>query len=305
MTIALYFKRAFQQLGIEVKSVGHQYIKEMPWGVSGINLPQDIPDFPLPLFKNVNTPADWLDIAYDFDLVINFDAAHWFQGKSHRFKKIIVGTDPHACNYDGQRQDCDIFACMQKCYSKPGDIWLPYAYDVVAHRMESPLRVFGSRSTDVAFVGCQHQSRREDLDAIEKSGLRVVRVTGDILDNYSPHYWMAKVGYATPTMNDLPARFFENMAVGAPPVTREVPDIKELGAEPWVHYIPANSRPELVAACQRICDDELGWEAILVESQDWVRPHTWQRRVTQLLQAAGYLSGDFTDHAGPLPEIKW
>jgi hypothetical protein len=68
-----------------------------------------------------------------------------------------VATDPHALNYDRQRQLADFFFNMQTPYMENGDIYLPYAYDPTVHY---PVEI--DKLYDVCMIGL-HYPQRDQL----------------------------------------------------------------------------------------------------------------------------------------------
>ena len=308
MSIGLYFKRAFRRLGLEVTHIGNTTYDSIPWVHPSVSKPisgmaPDIPDIKLSQRKGRYEPNEWIPLVEDCDLFINVDAGHHFAGRG-KFKKIIVGTDPHAIpGYPGRREDCDHFCVMQKNYGSPGDFWLPYAYDSRAHyRTDLP---FSQRPIDIIFVGNAYGNRIIDLHRLTKSFV-VDQQLGPILEEYTILHHNAKAAYATPSMNDLPARFFEAMAVGCAPISRIVPDMKDLGAYPGVHFIDATTPELMMAGSEDILRSEDNWVMMLAECDEWVRPHTWERRVLQMLQLTGFVPGDPTDmRAKPAWHNPW
>lgn len=285
-SIGYLYKRGFEQLGIRVASLGHSTGSRIPWN-GGIDLPADTPDIQLPEMKGVYEDYEWTHLVQpgSVDFFINVDAAHHFKGRPVGSKKIIVGTDPHAVSgYVGRREDCDLFVNMQRCYAQKGDYWIPYAYDEEWHIPPKPFVQLKDRQVDVMFVGGLYKNRAMDLNYLMMNGLNCEHHIGPIGLDYTKLYWNAKIAYCTPSMNDLPARFFEALAIGIPPVTRWVPDLDTLGLKKFVHYIPAKSQDDMLEGVRRVIGDEELWLTMSMEGRAWVGKHSWSARAQQLLQ---------------------
>jgi hypothetical protein len=192
---------------------------------------------------------------------------------------LANGFSVHNCiDYSRQRQDCDLFVCMQQCYSRPGDVWIPYAYDEEWHFHEEGLL----ESFDVCFIGVEYAERKADLDALERAGLAVFRNTGMVFSEGSPVYSTSKLAYCRPSRQDLPARFFEAMACGCIPLTSWVPDLA-LFPEfvPGYHYEVVEP-VHMADLARRVLADP----TLPVRRQaalEAVRPHTWRARAQRLL----------------------
>jgi len=142
MAIATYFKKAFAaREDVELKVCGPYTGQFIPW-MGGMNLPAKYavpPDVPLPFsgsvgeynYELVKTMLN----GWTPDLIVQVDAGLHFKNKPVDGMVVTVGTDPHVLNdwYDTPRKYSDKFFNMQKCYSKPGDLYLPYAYSQDDH----------------------------------------------------------------------------------------------------------------------------------------------------------------------------
>ena len=280
VSIAKYWKLGLQSLGHEVDSIGYCTADTQAWYVKGkpIILPgmADVPTYPLGNQDIRYIIGDLIfRLTEKYDLFINVDAACWFIGKT-ACPKVIIGTDPHCVGYDRQRDDCNLFVCMQKCYSKDNDAWIPYAYEPSFHfHADVP------EDHDVTFLGVLYEDRIQDLKKLAAAGIKVVSDTGIVFDQGSPIYSAAPIAYCRPSQLDLPARFFEAMAYGCIPLTTEVPDLKEFDFEPGWHYELYEG--DIVAAANRILSDAKLNErrAACLEA---IKPHTWEARASKLIE---------------------
>jgi spore maturation protein CgeB len=109
---------------------------------------------------------------------------------------------------------------MQKFYSKPNDIYLPYCADPVWH---SPLE--REKEYDVCLIGLQYQNRTDLVNRLRAKGLKVFYETGIVYDEYQEMYAKSKVALSWSSLQDLIARVFEGMLMKVPVVCNRVPDL--------------------------------------------------------------------------------
>jgi hypothetical protein len=235
-----------------------------------ITLPTGVPSVPISFIESQlpETPDLWLQI----------DAGFHLEGKPQNGKNCIVATDPHVLPYDRQRTFADTFYCMQDCYKKAGDVYLPYAYDPVYHAPEKQERLF-----DVCLLGLHYQNRNLLVDSLMKNGVKVYYALGDVFDEARAIYNQAPVGINWSSKDDLTARVFELLGMRRLAVVNNVPDLprffrdgKDLvtfsvlheAVEKILHYL-AN-------------DDQL--EAIARQGHETVKPHTWDARINTILE---------------------
>lgn len=230
------------------------------------------------------------------DLWIQVDAGFHLAGALN-CKNFIIATDPHALNYDRQRNYADTFFCMQTPYMQASDVWLPYAYDPIWHRAATAPREY---RFDVGFVGALYDNRRKLVDALKAAGLMVMA------PGYGPAYEEArsmqilcKVGINYSSLKDLTARVFELMAMRSAAVINRVPDLEKMGFVEGKHYLGFDTVEEGVAQVKRALYEtvvvEVGgpdakWseQVSLAESLNFnasvaVEPHTYDARIEQVL----------------------
>ena len=82
---------------------------------------------------------------------------------------------------------------------------------------------------DACLIGLQYPTRNELVGRLHSHGLQVKYTTGEIFDEYRLSYNQSKIALNWSTLQDIPARFFEGMALGLPVVCNIVPDIEKLG----------------------------------------------------------------------------
>lgn len=285
VSIGRYWKRGFQKLGHEVFSIGHCTGEEQAWpGNPKLSGWEDMPDHRLEDFAiRYQIDQKTFAEAQCADLFVNVDASHYWEGPVP-CPKVIIGTDPHCINYNSQRDDCDLFVCMQNCYSKSGDAWIPYAHDAEWHfHADVP------HDHDVTFYGVPYTDREHDLAKLQASGISVEQsLLGNnqykylIFSEGSLRYSAGHLAYCRPSLKDLPTRFFEAMAYGNIPLITDVPDLvlfPEL-KEGWHYEIFDDSC--LVNVVQRALADPC-LEQRKMDCIEAVKGHAWGNRAQTLL----------------------
>ncbi len=279
-SIGRFWQRGFEALGHTVHTTGHSTGGRIGWGDQyDLSRWTHTPTYPLASFSNVyEVGLITHRLSADYDLFVNVDAAHWWRGPT-ACPKVIVGTDGHCLDYSRQRQDCDLFVGMHRFYNHPGDYWIPYAHDPEWHRRLDLLDTH-----DVTFWGVEYAERKADLDELERAGLRVVRGTGRVFAECAEDYSTGPLAYCRPSLQDLPARFFEGLAHGAIPLTTWAPDLALFSefADGW-HYQTYDGTPRgLVEQARRTLADP-GLPRRRQAALEAVQPHTWQARAQELL----------------------
>lgn len=285
MAILRYFERALQRReDVELITVGPYTGTFIPWG-RGMNLKAQYaksPDRPLSSsmigVSGTNVPAP-----EDVDLWIQVDAGFYF--KKPKAKVVAhVATDPHVLNYDKQRGECDYFFNMQKVYSKPGDIYLPYAADPEWH---SPMDL--EKEWDACLIGLQYENRTRLVEALRAEGLRVYYDNGPAFREYQLQYAKSRVALSWSSKQDLIARVFEGMCMKLPVVCNRVPDINEHFME-GKHLSCFDNLGQAVAAVQHLLLDEHYSKRLADESHDLVmKKHLYDHRIQQILETVGLI----------------
>lgn len=287
LAMGTYFKRALERrTDIDLKVVGPYSGTYIPW-LGGMTvspkyaIPPDVP-LPHPALSRVldynlvkAQLGDWKP-----DLVLNADAGICWKEKPSDGYTATIATDPHVLDYSIPRSYSDKFFNMQKCYSAPGDIWLPYAYDpTVFHPMpEHPL------TYDACLVGMPYQQREAWKQALQRKGVNVFMQNGPIFDEARELYASSKIGLNWSSLNDLNARVFEVMAMGLPLVTNRVPDLLDAGFVESGNYLGFSDLTEAVEQVMWLRDHS---DDALVLGQNALRsvkPHTYDARIGQILE---------------------
>lgn len=243
LAMATYFKKALQHRDdVDLKVAGPYTANWIPW-LGGMTVPKKYaipPDIPLPFPPSIG------EINYDIikaqlgewkpDIIINVDAGLHFKYKPSDGIVVTVGTDPHVLNYDAPRSYSDKFFNMQLCYSKPGDIYLPYAYSQYDHYpdfLDECYEPNHGKDTDCVLIGMPYPQRIQWVQALRDRGVSVIFENGPIFDEARALYNRGRIGLNWSSMDDLNARVFELPAMRLFPVVNKVSD---LSYHPFLHW---------------------------------------------------------------------
>ena len=217
LCMASYFLRAFKRReDIDLFVAGPFTGDWIPW-MYGMHMPQKyvVPDFPLPRDTiNQHVPAAVINSQMPWipDITIQIDAGWHLANRPFGDKVVHVQTDPHVLKpqYELPSSYSDIRFCMQRQYMHPGEIYLPYAADETIHYpMPEVDKIY-----DACLIGLQYPTRNELVGRLRSHGLQVKYTTGEIFDEYRLSYNQSKIALNWSTLQDIPARFFEGMALG-------------------------------------------------------------------------------------------
>lgn len=299
-----YFDRAFRRNpDVDFLSCGPYTGDWIPW-TGGMRLPAkyaNTPDVPLPFPPNVGT------VSYDFvkaqlpkgwipDLVISCDAGiNWISQPQDGYVATI-GTDPHVLDYSHARGISDKFFNMQLTYSFRGDVYLPYAYDPTVHYpIDMVFHSYPSgkvhqgfiKDTDAVLIGMPYEKRVKWVDELRKHGVSVIFENSPVFDEYRELANRARIGLNWSSMNDLNARTFEIPAFRLCPVVNRVPDLS-LFFEEDKDYLGFNSLSEAVEKAMWAKSNPEEVEKISKHAHQAVLPHTYDRRINEVLKECGF-----------------
>lgn len=283
MSIGRYFEAALRRRDdVELITAGPYSGAWIPWG-GGMNLPAKYaisPNFPLPMGSQP-LPINFVErqLPWQPDLWLQVDAGWHFRGKPSHGKNVIVGTDPHVLDYDAQRKLADTFYSMQACYSKPGDKYLPYAYDPEWHRPEEQ-----PRNYDAVLLGLHYENRDALVNELRKRGVSIYYDLGPSFDEARALYNQAPIALAWSSKDDLIARVFEGMAMGRLMVTNRVPDLSRFFKEDE-ELIAFSSLGEAIERIIYYLDYPTEARIIAQRGREAVKLHTWDDRVQQILES--------------------
>lgn len=299
MCLARYFLHALRRRDdIDLIVVGPTTGTWIPWN-HGMHLPEKYiikPDIELEGVKanHSTAPMPYAESLLaqagidEVDLWIQIDAAFMLQGRPKSGIHVTVGTDPHVINYNYQRLQSDYFFCMQKVYSKPGDIYLPYAYCPEWH---APLDWDEDGfENDAALVGLHYENRNLLVQRLRQMGLKIAYDLGPIGDEVRDIYRKAPIGLNWSSRQDLVARVFELMAMGRLAIVNEVPDLERFfqGETGNRDLIVFRNLEEAVEAVSYYRQNLAEAKKIALQGQAMVKPHSYDERVGFILKYTGF-----------------
>jgi hypothetical protein len=282
MAIGRYFEAALKRHDdINLITVGPYYGNMIPWN-NWMALPQKYAGQPTITLPQGSTgcPISFVEsqLPQPADLWIQIDAGFHFEGRPAKGKNIIVATDPHVLNYDAQRGYADTFYCMQACYSQAGDIYLPYAYDPIWHAPEKQDRLF-----DICLLGLHYQNRNLLVDRLRQNKIKVYYDLGPCFDEARAIYNQAPIGLNWSSKDDLTARVFELLGMRRLAVVNEVPDLPQF-FNPDQDLITFRTVDEATDKILYYLGNEPELRAIAEQGHKTVQPHTWDARISQILE---------------------
>lgn len=292
LSMATYFWRAFEQRkDIDLQVAGPFTGDWIPW-MYGMHLPQKYiktPDIPLPR-ETINQHIPSIVIEHQLpwipDIWIQIDAGWHFANRPNAGVVVHIQTDPHVLKpqYELPTSYSDIKFCMQRQYMHPGEIYLPYAADETIHYPMDVDKIY-----DACLIGLQYPSRNNLVDVLRSHGLQVKYTTGEIFDEYRLSYNQSKIALNWSTLDDIPARFFEGMAMGLPVVSNIVPDIEKLGFIEGKDFFGFHNLGEADNKVKQLLVDE-GLRSWVAENgyHKVMANHLWKYRVEQILKECNY-----------------
>ena len=284
VTMLHFFWRAFERReDVDLRVVGPFSNDWIPWK-GGIRLPMRYVKYPhIPLPQNLSgsvgmSPAFIQgQLPWEPDLWIQIDAGWWLQ-KPKATVVAHIATDPHVLDYDRQRKECDVFFNMQTPYIKPGDRYLPYAYDKEIH-----YPILADKVYNAALVGLQYETRTKLVNRLRQGGLRVYYETGIVYDEYREIYNQSDVALSWSSLLDMPARVWEAFAMSVPLVTNRVPDLSNWFVEKD-HFLGFNDVDEAERQVRTLLNDpEYAAEMSENVYRKVTAAHSYDHRVNEIL----------------------
>lgn len=282
MAILRYFEAALKRRDdVELFTIGPYTGVNIPWN-GGMDLSPKYaksPDIALHQNAKVNIKFFEDQVPFEPDAWIQIDAGFHMTDKPRNGKNIIVGTDPHCLNYDYQRRMADTFYCMQTPYAKPGDVYLPYAYDPVWHAPEDQ-----PQNYDVVLCGLHYDNRNKLVEALRRLNVNVYYDLGPVFDEARALYNQAPIGFNWSSLQDLTARVFELTAMKRLTVVNSVPDLATF-FEADKDLIVFDSLTDAVDKIIYYLAHPDEGEAIAAQGYETVKPHSWDARIETILEA--------------------
>jgi hypothetical protein len=293
MAIGTYFRKAFEHRSdVDLKVCGPYTSTWIPW-MGGMTLPKKY-DFPPDV--NVPYPPNIGEYNYEIihtqlgdwhpDLVVQIDAGLHFKYKPVSGMTVTVGTDPHVFEemgwYDNPRKYSDKFFNMQAFYSKPGDIYLPYAYSTYDHFPDDTV----SKDTDAVLIGMPYENRVQWVDALRRKGVSVIFENGPVFDDARRLYNRGRIGLSWSSKQDLIARVFELPAMKLYSVVNEVPDLIRFRITGDIFHNLDEAVEQVVWAKEHPVDAQ----QIAELAYQNVQGETYDARVETILKECGFVS---------------
>lgn len=285
VTMARYFIDAFERReDVEVYTVGPYFGSYIPWN-GGMNLPLRYvksPYLPLPNTAN-KIPYEMVksQMPQDLDLFVTIDAGWHFTTRPQAKVTALVQTDPHVLkqSYEQPAAYSDYNFCMQQIYMKPGEIYLPYGADTHWFYPEEREMEY-----DVCLIGLHYPQRDRFVAALRSLGLKVYYDIGVVYDEYRELYNKSRVAISWSSLQDLPVRVWEAMAMKRPLVCNHVPDMDKFFKNS-VHYMGFESLDEAITDVQYLLNNPEEAEVISENAYGVVmNGNSFDDRVQQILK---------------------
>lgn len=289
MAMATYFWRALERRkDVELFVAGPFTGDWIPWA-GGMHLAQKYvkaPDFALPadaITRHVQAALVESQLPWKPDIWIQVDAGWHFSTRPNANIVAHVQTDPHVLkeSYNLPKSYSDLNFCMQQVYSKPGEIYLPYAYDPTVHYPMPEVK----KEYDACLLGLNYETRNSLVLRLQSHGLKVKYGIGEIFDEYRLAYNQSKIALSWSSLLDVPTRVFEAMGMGLPLVANVVPDMSRFFVD-GVHYSGFTTLDEADSKVLQLLMDEDLRSWIAENGHRVVQDQTWDNRITQIFQEA-------------------
>jgi len=271
---------------VEVFCVGPFFNEYIPWNggmrlpfnyvkVPHIALSQAASRFSLPYSSVKN------DMPSGLDLFIQFDAGWHFSDRPNAEIVALVETDPHVLkpSYEIPKAYSDFVFCMQTPYMLSGERYLPYAYDPTIHFPEDNVE----QIYDVCLIGLHYPHRDQLLRKLKLQGHNILYDIGLVYDGYRHAYNQSKVALSWSSLQDMPARVWEALAMCVPLVCNRTPDMGSFFVENE-HYLGFDDIDGAMEAVEQMLSDPHRADEIALAGYRKVLPHTYDWRITEILE---------------------
>lgn len=308
ISLMRYWKFALEKLGHKLFTVGNWY-DSVPWRPDIDWSPYwDVPDFDIQDPNAESYPAHAAVMmaraeGFEPDAIVSIDAGFFLENANQTgLKNVIVLTDPHALknHYLESTEHYTTVVSMQECYrhdyaqKRNGEsrvvFWIPYAADADRHYWMGT--DFSNRPHDIMIVSALlYPERLEGLAAMEYAGINVHQASGLLFDAYTAEYQKSVMAFTRSGYGktDLPARFWENLAMRNLVCVNRLPDLQQIpDLQENTHYIAYNSVDELVDKVRYYAShrDEAFQIASAGYAQLWASDHFYTQRARLLLDVA-------------------
>jgi len=264
-----YMRDAFRRIGVDVRSIGHACGTRM--NVWNKDLPparQWVPDGP--------SDAWWP--GWRPDLIVVYETGPYHHPRYGDVPHVVYGVDNHLHSY---RQDgiAHYFLAHRRGPVMPveGDdvTWLPCGYD--PHLFTPSAIPWESRRFDVSIIGVSYPHRIQLVRALRASlKLTMAYAMGPVFEEYRDIYHDTRISLCASLRGDVGMRIFETAAMGCVVLSDPCADLNDLNARGIVLY---HDESEAIERVRHLLANPLEAQALIAESQEWARPHTWDARV--------------------------
>jgi hypothetical protein len=265
-----------QDLGHEVYTVGPYSAGRIPWG-----------DFYYPDYKfppnfslqesNVSVTEVLKKIDFKPDAILQAGDSIWMEGKAP-IPNFVLATDPHVVDYEPRREFADRVFSMQKHYAQPNDIYIPYAYAPYIHKVTGDKEKY-----DVVLCGLQYEHRLQAIEAMRAKNLSVFNSLGLVYEDYTKAYNKGKIAFVYSSKEDLPARFWEGLAMRRMVLVNRVPDLNEFNFKEDEDYVGFSSIEEAVEKAVYYAKHDRLRIKIAESGYKKVKPHTYAERARRII----------------------
>jgi spore maturation protein CgeB len=114
-------------------------------------------------------------------------------------------------------------------------------------------------------------------------GLNVYYAIGDVYAEYRQRYNESKIALSWSSLLDTPTRVFESLAMGLPLVCNKTPDLATFFVE-GEHFLGFDNAEEGRKQTIKLLADKEMREEIASAGYRKVQQHTWDSRITQILE---------------------
>ena len=199
--------------------------------------------------------------------------------------KIVarVQSDPHVLKfyYMQNKMILDYDFSMQSNYMGAGEIFLPYAYDpTIYYPTDVP------KEYDACLIGLHYTQRDQLVNRLRQKGVSVHYSIGEIFEDNALAYNKAKIALSWSSLQDLPCRVWEGMAMKLAMVTNRVPDLGHFFVE-GRDYLGFDNLDEAQRQVQSLLADPDKLNEIAENGYNAVLSETFDKRVNTILETCG------------------
>lgn len=290
MAMGRWYEFALKDLGHKVIVAGPSMGDEVPWPNGPHHFPKYNfqPDLLLPNVERFPLADVLSRLTGKPDLIIQAGDTHWLEGKApDGIKNVIVATDPHAVDMTPRLEHATHFVSMQDSYGRPYNFkkysWVPYGYYPPVHkRIPNVAKLY-----DAVFIGLHYPAREEYLSKMREKGFTVYDGLGQIYEEYKRIYNQGKIAFNFSSKLDVPARFWEGMAMGNLVLTNRVPELQRIAdvykIKEGEHYIGYDTIDEAIELSEYYLKNPMKLVEVAEAGYKAMANHDYLKRMTNML----------------------